>query len=65
LELEKMQKRRTDTGILGLIKRSNLREYSTLQDEVHRLKNENQQLKENITSLLHTIKILNLKVDNS
>jgi hypothetical protein len=60
-----MQKRRTDTGILGLIKRSNLREYSTLQDEVHRLKNENQQLKENITSLLHTIKILNLKVDNS
>jgi hypothetical protein len=60
-----MQKRRTDTGILGLIKRSNLREYSTLRDEVHRLKNENQQLKENITSLLHTIKILNLKVDNS
>ena len=54
-----MLKRRTDTGILGLVKRSNLRESSTLRGEVHQLKNENQQLKENITSLLRTIRILN------
>lgn len=62
--VKKMLKRRTDTGILGLVKRSNLRESSTLRGEVHQLKNENQQLKENITSLLRTIRILNLKVDN-
>ena len=41
-----MLKRRTDTGILGLVKRSNLRESSTLRAQVHRLKNENQQLKQ-------------------
>ena len=58
-----MQKRKPDTGIKGLLQRSDSKSSARLRGEVHRLKNENQQLKENITSLLHTIKILNLKVD--
>ena len=57
-------KNRIDTGILGLVKRSNISDAVNLKTEVYRLTNENKQLKENVTSLMNTIRILNLKVDN-
>lgn len=57
-------KNKIDTGILGLVKRANMSDALNLKTEVYRLTNENNQLKENITSLMTTIRILNLKVDN-
>ena len=59
-----IMKNKIDTGILGLVKRANMSDALNLKTEVYRLTNENNQLKENITSLMTTIRILNLKVDN-